>query len=742
MKQINQYISRWAWVLLLLIPFFGVSQQAREEQTLLKSYAREKNPKRKFNALVQLGNYYQLNNLVKADSLRAQIILTSASLDDSVRFAALIYDAELDKSNGNKELYYSKIVSLQPYLNKISFKKVRLEIYQRLGEFHQYSRAFTQADFYIYESLKLSKSLRDNQQTAESYILLANQQTHLNNKDSAMYFVNEALRYSRRSASKATMASSINCLATIYGYFGQVELSVSKNLVALQLAQESGDLPKVTQYSLDLGLAQFQILNYREAKLYFRQANEVANQIQSRRLIALSNIYLGMIFQVEKRYPDATAVLEEAISVLTRLNDVDGLGIAHNNLGNVYREKKEYPMALSNYNKALVFFESSGNREQTGTVYHSVGIVFEKLGKYKNALNYLNRSVEIRSQFGFKGTIYDVYKTISEVYNKTGNKRLAFQYLKQYTDYSDSAKTIESSAKIAELNELYRTEQREQLISSQAESIEQQRREKVLTSTQLENIQLKSNLQAYIILGFALVIILGGIILFYRWNQTKIKQQQREAEMNQTLLRAQMNPHFVFNAMSVIQSYIYENDIKNSSKFLVDFSKLMRLILENSSKEFIAMQMEVEILDKYLSIQKLRFEDRFEYDIQVDPILLEEEVVIPPMITQPFIENAIEHGQLHLKDDGFIHVQFRKKNGMLHIVVEDNGIGRKSSEKNKKSSAHKSMAMKITRERIKNLNKKYREEGDMKLEDYNQKEETGTRVLISIPLRSSTQNLV
>jgi sensor histidine kinase YesM len=135
----------------------------------------------------------------------------------------------------------------------------------------------------------------------------------------------------------------------------------------------------------------------------------------------------------------------------------------------------------------------------------------------------------------------------------------------------------------------------------------------------------------------------------------------------------------------------------------------MRLILENSSKEFIAMQMEVEILDKYLSIQKLRFEDRFEYDIQVDPILLEEEVVIPPMITQPFIENAIEHGQLHLKEDGFIHIQFRKKNGMLHIVVEDNGIGRKAAEiiNSKRKDKPSSFALSAIEGRINLLSQYY-----------------------------------
>jgi tetratricopeptide (TPR) repeat protein len=491
---------------------------------------------------------------------------------------------------------------------------------------------------------------------------------------------------------------------------------------------------------LDLGEAQLSILNYREAELYFNQVQDVASKLKDKRLIALALVNLGIIYRIDKNYEKATDYQSRALKILTTLNDFDGLGIAHNNLGDIYREQKNYPKALSNYNKALVFFESSGNKESIATVYHNVGIVFEKQGKYANALNYLNRSVEIRSQFGFKGTIYSTYRAISEVYEKINNYKLAQNYLKLYADYADSAKTIESSAKIAELNELYRSEQRERLISVQADSIERQKQEKTLTSTKLENVQLKNNMQAYIITGFAILLVLAGVIGFYRWNQTKIKQQQQEAEMNQTLLRTQMNPHFVFNAMSVIQSYIYDNDTQNSSRFLVNFSKLMRLILENSSKEFIPMETEVDILDKYLSIQKLRFEERFDFEIKVDQKLLDESAIIPPMITQPFIENAIEHGRLHLREDGFIHVHIFEKNKMLFITIEDNGVGRKGAELNKKSSDHKSMAMKITRDRIENLNKKYRAEGFMLIEDYNKIEETGTKVLISIPYRVNAQN--
>jgi tetratricopeptide (TPR) repeat protein/two-component sensor histidine kinase len=704
----------------------------------VRLYPSDKNSKEYFWKMYDLGKKYQSSNLQKADSMRSVLLNLCNKHGNYEKFYALVFDADIDKIHGDRDVYYRKILQLQPYQEKLNSPKVNLEINQKLGEYYINSRDFDQSDFYLKQALKLSKRRRDNKEISETFSMFAMKEIQRNQKDSAMYFVKEAIQYGRRSANKGAMAAAFNTQALVYAYFGQVELSVSKNLIALQLASEVEDLPKMAKYSLDLGESQLSILNYREAELYFNQVQEVASKLKDKRLIALALVNLGIIYRIDKNYEKAIEFQTKAVKILTTLNDFDGLGIAHNNLGDIYREQKNYTRALSNYNKALVFFESSGNKESIATVYHNVGIVFEKQGKHANALNYLNRSVEIRSQFGFKGAIYSTYRAISEVYEKTNNYKLAQNYLKLYADYADSAKTIESSAKIAELNELYRSEQRERLISVQADSIEKQ--EKTLTSTKLENVQLKNNMQAYIITGFAILLVLAGVIGFYRWNQTKIKQQQQEAEMNQTLLRTQMNPHFVFNAMSVIQSYIYDNDTQNSSRFLVNFSKLMRLILENSSKEFIPMETEVDILDKYLSIQKLRFEERFDFDIKVDEKLLDEGAIIPPMITQPFIENAIEHGRLHLKEDGFIHVHFFEKNKMLFITIEDNGVGRKGAEQNKKSSDHKSMAMKITSDRIDNLNKKYRAEGFMLIEDYNKIEETGTKVLISIPYRVNAQN--
>ncbi len=722
---------------ILFVCFFGISNQAKagngDEASYRKAYLTEKNSTKKFWRQVALGKFYQLNNVQKADSIRYAIIDASRTESDSAKLQALIFDLRVEALLGNKTAYYAKILQLQPYLSRTDSKLNQVNIFHLLAEYHIAFREFEQADIYLTEALRFSKRVRSYALIAETNRLLAKLNMEQNKRDASLEFAETSIQYARRSTDKSLTAKCVNMQSAIYNFFGQVELSVSKNFIALQLAKQANDYPQIAQYQREIGESQYQIFNYDNANNFFMQSRETALKIQDLRLVGLADTDIALVKLAKKEYDEAIADLKRVVRTLQAYNDQDGLGLAHKYLGNAFNEQKKYDEALRYYNMALVYFESASNRSEIASVYHLVGTVFAEQGKYKNALNYLNRSIAIRSQYGYIGGIYPSYKEIADVYKKTGNMKLAYQYLDMYSDYSDSARIVEVSAKIAELSELYRSEQRERLIAIQADSIELQRKQK-------ENTELRNIFQMYIIIGFIILLALGAFIIYNRWKQRNIRQLQREAEMNQTLLRSQMNPHFVFNAMSVIQSYIYENDTKNSTKFLINFSKLMRLILENSSKEFIPLSTEIDILNKYLETQKLRFGDRFEYEVSVNDQLLQEETVIPPMITQPFIENAIEHGQLHTIEGGFIHVRFTKDEEMLHVMIEDNGIGRKGSKNNKKSAEHKSMAMKITQDRINNLSYKYKILGRMEIEDFDKEKETGTLVNIYLPYRTDGVN--
>jgi len=208
--------------------------------------------------------------------------------------------------------------------------------------------------------------------------------------------------------------------------------------------------------------------------------------------------------------------------------------------------------------------------------------------------------------------------------------------------------------------------------------------------------------------------------------------------MRERLLRMQMNPHFIFNALIAIQSYIYKNDTSKAIGFLDDFSNLISLFLTSSSKDFIPLSEELSIIRYYLEIQQLRFDDKFEYEIEVSPELKTEKIAIPPLLIQPFIENSIEHGFNDIKIKGHLKIVYTRQGKNLMIYILDNGIGlSRSRDQNPDPHKHKPMAIPITKERLEILNRRFRREQiQFKVTDNLTSGSVypGTRVEFSIPL--------
>jgi sensor histidine kinase YesM len=165
-----------------------------------------------------------------------------------------------------------------------------------------------------------------------------------------------------------------------------------------------------------------------------------------------------------------------------------------------------------------------------------------------------------------------------------------------------------------------------------------------------------------------------------------------------------MNPHFIFNALSAIQVFILENDKEKAAAFLSDFAKLMRQVLKSSNYEYISLKEEIDVIGYYLRLQQLRFSKPFKYEIKIDEELDISTVMVPPMLTQPFLENAIEHGFKHSEEEGFLFVRFLRSGNSLIIEVDDNGTGIDSTTIYK-DKEHESMAIRITKARLHILEK-------------------------------------
>ena len=206
-------------------------------------------------------------------------------------------------------------------------------------------------------------------------------------------------------------------------------------------------------------------------------------------------------------------------------------------------------------------------------------------------------------------------------------------------------------------------------------------------------------------------------------------------------LRAQMNPHFIFNCLSSINRYIVKSDHKTASGYLTKFSKLIRLILDNSAADMVSIDKELQSLQLYIDMEILRFDHAFKYSIEVEESIDKEENYIPSMILQPYVENAIWHGLLHKENgDGNLLISLEKKSETLLIAqIEDNGIGRREARelKSKEAEKKKSLGMQISRDRLALLNSKSGEAASVLVEDLVSKsgKALGTRVTLNIPMQ-------
>ena len=243
--------------------------------------------------------------------------------------------------------------------------------------------------------------------------------------------------------------------------------------------------------------------------------------------------------------------------------------------------------------------------------------------------------------------------------------------------------------------------------------------------------------------GLFVLLLFGIAFLVYNRRQLKktLTLQRDLAEYEQKALHLQMNPHFVFNCLGSISSFIVQNGTDSAIKYLSKFSKLMRLTLEYSKESLIPIDREIEGLQNYLELEQLRFNKMFDFTITKDPHI-EDDMAIPPLLLQPFVENAIIHGIVPKKEKGNIHVDFAIANDKLVCTVTDDGIGFARSKQLKENSVtvHKSMALEITRKRLEVIQAftSKTSQVEIKAMTNDAGEPNGTMIILNLPIQYST----
>jgi LytS/YehU family sensor histidine kinase len=310
-------------------------------------------------------------------------------------------------------------------------------------------------------------------------------------------------------------------------------------------------------------------------------------------------------------------------------------------------------------------------------------------GNYPLSEEHLLKALEIGKTIGSNLQILEADKILSELYSYMQKTELALEHMRESMAYKDSITKEVSRQNSEAMDVLFRAEKQE--------------REIVILKQKAQLDALQISRQKFLIIGIASFVLAIAVIILFFYRQRLLKEKLSQMSLEQKLLRTQLNPHFVFNSLAAVQNYILHNDKIAASDYLVNFSRLMRNILMGSGSDFIPLENELEILNDYLKLQQLRFQNKFDYRFEISNNIEPQTCMVPPMLVQPFVENSIEHGIRGIDRQGLIIIRFNREQNLLLIEVEDNGIGLQEHSSEKQKSNHVSMATKITKQRMQNL---------------------------------------
>lgn len=395
-------------------------------------------------------------------------------------------------------------------------------------------------------------------------------------------------------------------------------------------------------------------------------------------------------------------------------NDLRLLVVAYSDIRNDY-------FRLQNYDKVLEFGEKElALRKQTkfnsliANNLYFIGNAHLHKANYKKASYYFDEALSKKPSDSLKLSIYKGLKT---VYVNTGNTSKALNFMEQYDALKDSINLIKTKTSIAEITSKYNDEQQKQEIKTL--NLENEAR-----AEQIAN----QRLTLFGGLAVSSLLLFLGLLLYRNY---RAKQQLSYSQLNFKLLQTQLNPHFMFNALNEINLNLNSDNKEETSNHLVAYSKLMRLILEGSDRDFIAVEDDIALISKFLHLQQLVHDKSFKFETIVDKDLDTELTQIPPMLVQPFVENAILHGVKGVVD-GKVEVHYMGSQNSIYILIKDNGKGFDRTDSKSGKQLHQSMGTNIIEQRIKNYKKLY---------TYNIEIETisnegdGTEVRITLPIK-------
>ncbi|WP_299682695.1 sensor histidine kinase [uncultured Tenacibaculum sp.] len=541
----------------------------------------------------------------------------------------------------------------------------------------------------------------------ENLFLKGNYYKKQNNLDSARFYLYKTI---------SSLKKPNNSSRAIVFYRTTWEMENLKGNIAngISLAKDFIEVSNEAKFNKDLiyaynYLARKSLVfgNYKESLEYNNKILKIAKEIGNVDMYVITAIAKSRIFSYYlKKKKKATKILD---SLLTIDCSIDSKRQIYRRYAILNFYNKDYNKAISYYKKVIQFTKKQGLQSKG----------------YESKIDFNNNLIEAYNNITEAYLTIKKYNTTAQYLDSTKallNTNTKKKYINSYTKYrfllnyrtkKDEAEVLkEYLSFIKESTNRQEEKINEKLYALQLANEKEKRAIAEKNKAIVNNIQLESrNIK---LIAFSSIVVLLLIIGYLFYRQRNFAFERQEIQLHQRLLRSQMNSHFSFNSLSVIQNQ-FKNDQNLAANYLTKFSRLLRLVLNNSLLNYVLIEDELELLTKYLELQLFRFPNSFEFKIEVENFEEDDLIYIPPMLIQPFIENSIEHGFSKIDYKGYIRIYLKLKGKFIECIIEDNGIGiqkdRSKSENSVSTDLISNFIYKTTKQKIitfdkKELNKK------------------------------------
>jgi tetratricopeptide (TPR) repeat protein len=639
-----------------------------------------------------------------SDSLRIKILFEMGNCFIDGPSDSLIYYYNLSLDPINK--FFSQepdILSRTDPKTVLMYKRFHFRALNEIGIEKFFLGKYAESLDFAFAALKISEEMKDTSLTSEVCGSIGIVYKNQGKYPEALEYYERALSYAIQLHDTAWIAACYANAGNVYRRIGNFTKALDYHLKALEVFENSHEERRMAIAMMNIGNLYEDQRDFSLALEYYSRALNLSYKTEDHKRIAECLINVGNIYSEMADYKTARDYYEKSLKIQLEQKFNYTLSDCYQNIGISWEKEAGYDKALEYYDKSLALAREEDDKSTLAEVLTNIANIYIVKKDFKRAFENAKQSLgiaEVNSDLNNIKNALELLSQASEGLNHTGE---ALAYYKRYSAIKDSLFSSEKYKSVREVEAKYELEKKEQELAL----LQQKNQVQMLIISRRNRVLITSGI-------LIMLIIVTGYMLI---RNSRLRARHQAIELEQKLLRSQMNPHFIFNSLIAIQSFIYKKDPVMAGDFLAKFAELIRITLENSRSEFVILEKEVRMLQHYLDLQCLRFEHKFAYTIRLDESIDVQSLKVPPMLAQPFIENAIEHGLRFKEDSGLITIGYQKVNGHLIFTVEDNGIGREKAKELQISRQHQSMATSITRERLEVLSKKHKQRYNLELKD-------------------------